>query len=73
MALSCILDGLRSKLAPEDQGERAKEAALHSLSELGMDYIDLYLILWPGTRGLAVDDPSNAGEHDGGGIYKWRD
>uniref|UniRef100_A0A8C5AML8 Uncharacterized oxidoreductase YtbE-like n=1 Tax=Gadus morhua TaxID=8049 RepID=A0A8C5AML8_GADMO len=50
---------ITSKLGPKDQGERAMEAALHSVSELGMDYIDLYLIHWPGTRDLAPPGRSN--------------
>lgn len=52
---------ITSKLGPKDQGETAMQGALHSLSELGMDYIDLYLIHWPGTQGLAVGDPRNPG------------
>ncbi|CAL8326549.1 unnamed protein product [Lota lota] len=52
---------ITSKLGPKDQGKRAMEGALHSLSELGMDYIDLYLIHWPGTQGVAVGDPCNPG------------
>ncbi|XP_030193874.1 uncharacterized protein LOC115529359 [Gadus morhua] len=56
---------ITSKLGPKDQGERAMEAALHSVSELGMDYIDLYLIHWPGTRDLAVGDPCNQGNRAG--------
>ncbi|XP_068163954.1 uncharacterized oxidoreductase YtbE-like [Antennarius striatus] len=52
---------ITSKLSPKDQGEGAMEAALHSLSELDMDYIDLYLIHWPGTRGLSVSDQRNPG------------
>ncbi|XP_061620585.1 aldo-keto reductase Mvan_2161 isoform X1 [Phyllopteryx taeniolatus] len=52
---------ITSKLAPKDQGERAMDGALESLSRLGMDYIDLYLIHWPGTRGLDVTDQRNPG------------
>nr|XP_046237119.1 glyoxal reductase-like [Scatophagus argus] len=52
---------ITSKLAPEDQGERAMEGALHSLSQLDLGYIDLYLIHWPGTQGLLVSDQRNPG------------
>ncbi|XP_063756324.1 uncharacterized oxidoreductase YtbE isoform X2 [Eleginops maclovinus] len=41
---------ITSKLGPKDQGERAMEGALRSLSQLDLDYIDLYLIHWPGNR-----------------------
>eukprot|EP00026_Physarum_polycephalum_P010019 Phypoly_transcript_10162.p1 GENE.Phypoly_transcript_10162~~Phypoly_transcript_10162.p1 ORF type:complete len:282 (+),score=38.70 Phypoly_transcript_10162:72-917(+) len=42
-----------SKLRPMDQGlQLAKQAALSSLKELNMDYIDLYLIHWPGCTGV---------------------
>ncbi|XP_069015377.1 glyoxal reductase-like [Embiotoca jacksoni] len=52
---------ITSKLGPKDQGERAMEGALQSLSQLDLGYIDLYLIHWPGTQGLAVTDQRNPG------------
>ncbi|XP_042370124.1 uncharacterized oxidoreductase YtbE-like isoform X2 [Plectropomus leopardus] len=52
---------ITSKLGSMDQGERAMEGVLHSLSQLDLGYIDLYLIHWPGTRGLEVDDQRNPG------------
>ncbi|KAM3590587.1 uncharacterized protein V6R79_012227 [Siganus canaliculatus] len=52
---------ITSKLGPKDQGERAMKGALHSLSQLDLDYIDLYLIHWPGTQGLLVSDHRNPG------------
>lgn len=53
---------LCSKLGPKDQGERAKEAALCSLAQLDLGYIDLYLIHWPGTQNLSVSDQRNSGK-----------
>lgn len=52
---------ITSKLSPKDQGERAMEGALHSLSQLDLGYIDLYLIHWPGTQRLPVADERNPG------------
>lgn len=50
---------LTSKLGPRDQGPSAREGCLQSLTQLGFEYIDLYLIHWPGTQGLAVGDGCN--------------
>uniref|UniRef100_A0A671NST5 NADP-dependent oxidoreductase domain-containing protein n=1 Tax=Sinocyclocheilus anshuiensis TaxID=1608454 RepID=A0A671NST5_9TELE len=35
-----------------DQGSKARDGCLRSLEQLGLGYIDLYLIHWPGTQGL---------------------
>lgn len=50
---------LTSKLAPQDHGEDAEDAVRRSLQALDLDYLDLYLIHWPGKRGWRSDDPRN--------------
>jgi len=45
----------------DPQGEGKAYAALcGSLDALGLGYIDLYLIHWPGAGGLKSEDPENA-------------
>lgn len=52
---------LTTKLAPADHGyEEAKRAVDHSIAQLGVDYLDLYLIHWPGKGGLSPDSPVHA-------------
>ncbi|KAG0265348.1 hypothetical protein BGZ95_003336 [Linnemannia exigua] len=52
---------LISKLAPKDQGyESCYQAVTESLRNLQVEYIDLYLIHWPGTAKLKLPDPQNA-------------
>jgi len=44
---------ITSKLRPMDQGlQLARQAVLSSLKDLNTDYIDLYLIHWPGSTGV---------------------
>lgn len=45
---------LVTKIAPGDQGEEAAyRAAVASLAKLGVDYVDLLLIHWPGAAGVS--------------------
>lgn len=50
---------ITSKLGPKDQGSKARDGCLRSLEQLGLGYIDLYLIHWPGTQGLPAGDKRN--------------
>ncbi|CAG8470496.1 258_t:CDS:2 [Ambispora leptoticha] len=52
---------ITSKLPPRDQGYEACYNAVNaSLRRFGIEYIDLFLIHWPGTQGLKLHDPQNA-------------
>ncbi|KAJ1914750.1 hypothetical protein H4219_004658, partial [Mycoemilia scoparia] len=49
---------ITSKLSPRQQGyQKARDSVEESLKNLNLDYIDLYLIHWPGTSGCQPDDP----------------
>ena len=46
--------------APKDQGSgKCREACLRSIEALGLEFIDLYLIHWPGAQGLKPGDQRN--------------
>lgn len=50
---------ITSKLFTRDHGaDKAYQAGLQSLKNLQVDYIDLYLIHFPGVSGLKSDDPT---------------
>lgn len=50
----------RFGLAPEDQGyESTLKAVDASVKKLDLEYIDLYLIHWPGTSKIDPTDPQN--------------
>ena len=51
---------LTSKLSPVDHGaEKCGAGILRCLEELDTDYLDLFLIHWPGVQKLPLDDPRN--------------
>lgn len=58
-----------SKLQTLDQGyENAQAAIDRSLTRLGLEYIDMYLIHWPGASGMEPSDPHNRQARQG----SWR-
>jgi len=51
---------ITSKLHPRDHGrERCGPAIDRAMQELGVAYLDLFLIHWPGVGGVDVSHPSN--------------
>jgi len=52
---------ITSKLGPKDHGgERCQAAIDRALEELETDYLDLFLIHWPGAQGVDVTSSTNA-------------
>ncbi|XP_050418734.1 glyoxal reductase isoform X1 [Patella vulgata] len=48
---------ITSKLGPKDHGkEKCRAACLKSIADLQCEYLDLYLIHWPGGQGLQPSD-----------------
>lgn len=54
--------------APSDHADRVESAVERSLSNLGLKYLDLYLIHWPGASGIPVDSTDNRALR----AYSWK-
>ncbi|XP_051901264.1 glyoxal reductase [Pristis pectinata] len=50
---------ITSKLAPKDHGREGEAGCLRSLEALDCEYLDLYLIHWPGKQGHKSEDSQN--------------
>ncbi|OBZ81017.1 Prostaglandin F synthase [Choanephora cucurbitarum] len=51
---------ITSKLSPQNQGyESCYQAVMDSLKRFDLEYLDLYLIHWPGTARKRLSDPVN--------------
>ncbi|KAI6175394.1 putative glyoxal reductase [Aphelenchoides bicaudatus] len=48
-----------SKLNPKNNGAKAYEETKKSVETVGLDYLDLYLLHWPGKSGYKVSDKRN--------------
>ncbi|KAJ8919628.1 hypothetical protein NQ315_006154 [Exocentrus adspersus] len=55
---------ITTKLSPDDQGEKAYDALEKSLKNLDCEYIDLYLIHWPGKHGVNASKEENSVARD---------
>ncbi|KAF5282573.1 hypothetical protein FQA39_LY04980 [Lamprigera yunnana] len=53
---------LISKVPPTHHGESAMESLTQSIRDLGCDYIDLYLIHWPGSFEYSASDKENSNQ-----------
>ncbi|GAM27432.1 hypothetical protein SAMD00019534_106080 [Acytostelium subglobosum LB1] len=52
---------ITTKASSSEQGyDKAMEACANSLKRLGLDYVDLYLVHWPGVAGNQPTDPLNS-------------
>lgn len=49
-----------SKLSPSDHGDRVGKAVQDCMASLGIDYIDLFLIHWPGAAKIDVTSSKNS-------------
>ena len=51
---------ITSKLGPKDHGRgKCRKGCLKSIGDLDCDYLDLFLIHWPGVQGKKPEDNSN--------------
>lgn len=57
---------ISSKISTKEQGyDNCYNAVLKSLKRFETDYLDLFLIHWPGTQGLKPEDPMNETNRQG--------